>query len=260
MADDRTLHEAHLRELLDDASKPATLDVDRVLRRTRARRAPKLIATSAIGALALTGIIVVGVQSLPQTTSTGTFSESSIAEDQSAPEPEGTRDTPLGVSGGTMSDRAPADRVNLCEGPLAEVASHSAGLVAEAQFDAAPADGSPIEGIVRLTNTGTEPVTGYTPAVAAVTLSQDGTVLWHSSGPMILSLTTVDLAPGESLDYAASVTPVRCEVQDDTDGFRENLPALPAGTYEVSAILDFTADDATAPEFVTGPLTPLELR
>jgi hypothetical protein len=80
-----------------------------------------------------------------------------------------------------------------------------------------------------------------------------------------LSLTGVDLAPGESLEYTASFDAVECGPEDDgPDGFRADLPALAPGTYELSAAIDFAPDvpDPTEPalaDLVTGPRSVITL-
>ena len=49
----------------------------------------------------------------------------------------------------------------------------------------------------------------------------------------------VDLAPGQSMEYQASFTPVRCDASSDMpEGFSDDLPPLGAGDYQVSALLE----------------------
>jgi hypothetical protein len=159
----------------------------------------------------------------------------------------------------------PADRINLCGGPLAEVAPNPDGLVLSTAFPESSATGTgAIDGTVTLTNTGTQTVKGTTAASPAITVSQDGVVLWHSNGPMIMLAVVVDLAPGQSMNYRASFTPVRCGVGDDlADGFPDNLPALPAGGYQVSAAIDLSREGVNGSainELVTGPVQTVTLR
>jgi hypothetical protein len=131
--------------------------------------------------------------------------------------------------------------------------------VLTARFDDAAVGASSVEGIVTMTNEGSETVSGTTAASAAITLSQDGIVLWHSNGAMIDMAAVVDLAPGESMEYSASFVPVVCGVEDDlADGFRDDLPEAPAGTYQVSAAIDLTTDGAA--ELITGPATTVTLK
>ena len=72
------------------------------------------------------------------------------------------------------------------------------------------------------------------------------------SGPMIEMAAVVDLAPGESMEYAASFVPVVCAVEDDlAESFRDDLPPAPAGSYDVSALIDLSTDGNA--ELISGP-------
>jgi hypothetical protein len=102
-------------------------------------------------------------------------------------------------------------------------------------------------------------VTGYTAASPAITLAQNGVVIWHSNGPMIEMAREVTLAPGESLDYAAAFSPVICGVEDDLgESFRDGLPEAPAGDYQVSAAIDLMGDFNA--DLITGPSQTITLR
>ena len=170
-----------------------------------------------------------------------------------------------GAAGYDAIRRAPAERLNLCEGNLAELAPSVTSLVLTTTFpDGAPADGSSRMGTVTLTKTDTQRVSGTTGASPAITLSQNGTVLRHGNGPTIAMAMMVDLDPGGSLEYGALFTPVRCGVEDDmAESFRENLPALKAVTYEVSAAIDIMLDVPVngSSEFdpITGALESISL-
>ena len=90
-------------------------------------------------------------------------------------------------------------------------------------------------------------------------------MLWHSNGAMIAMATLVDLAPGASLTYPASFAPVTCSTEDDSAGsFRDDLPHLAAGDYQVSAALDLsrqgTDGSFLSTDLVTGPTSPVILR
>lgn len=261
--------ESDLRSFLQEAGPTSTrqrtpLDTSRVVRRARLRRLPKQIAIGGTCTLAVTGIAVASIQGLQladplSATPGGSASEGDAG---SVIEP----DFPIPIDDDAMG-HAPAERLNLCEGTLAEVAPSVTGLVLTTTFpDGAPADGSSVQGTVTLTNTGTQRVTGITGPFPAITLSQTGTVLWHSNGPTIATAmaTRVDLGPGEVLEYNAAFTPVRCGVEDDTaESFRENLPPLTAGTYEVAAAIDINLDvpvnGSYAFDLITGPLESVSL-
>jgi hypothetical protein len=116
-----------------------------------------------------------------------------------------------------------------------------------------------------MTNTGTDRVTGTTAARPAITLSKDGTVLWHSNGPTVMTVATVDLAPGASMSYPATFSPVRCSVDDDlAEGFPADLPSVDAGDYDVSAAIDVVRTDAAGTvlsnDLVTSPTAPITLQ
>jgi len=249
MATDNNIHK--LFNDSDDAGL-GSIDTQAVIRRSRARRRPAQFAIGGALVLALGGFGIAGLQVLgnnaPQATTAG--AESS----------EDTEISTLGDDAETgYIDRAPADKINLCTGTVAEVASSETGLTLTVDFADAPTGATSVEGTATLTNNGTEPVVGYTAASPAITVAQNGIVLWHSNGAMIAMAVDVDLAPGESLEYATSFQPVICGVEDDmAESFGEKLPPLPSGTYEVSAAIDVIGESAT--ELVTGPASTVTLK
>ena len=249
--------ENDLRRMLGAADAPNTIDTARVLARSRRRRLPAQFAAGTAGALVIAGVFVVGAQ-LAQPSQEQAASTMSDSAD-SAESPEASE---LSAGSGMQYDtdadgikRAPAEKINLCTGTLADVAPAESGLQLDLEFPrAATAGVGAVEGTVLLTNTSSSPVTGLTAAVPAITLSQEGIVLWHSNGPVDLSAVVVDLAPGETLSYPASFTPVRCDVTDDMgESFRPDLPAVAAGDYQLSALIDFMPDGVSALELVSGP-------
>ena len=250
--------ESDLRNLFATGSAPNTLDAKRVISRSRARRLPKQLSAGAVGALAVTGIGVAGFQSIP-------FSQSAVSTmDQSAGTSEAA---PEGSGDALMAKRIPAEQINLCGGGLAEVSSSFYGLQLDVAFpESVPAGTAPVVGAVQLTNLSDVRVTGSTAAGPAITLSQNGVVKWHSNGVMLMSIAAVDLAPGESLEYQASFTPVQCETADDLrESFRADLPPVAAGVYDLSALIYFSPDDAmvqtgtTELDLVSGPLAPVTI-
>ncbi len=253
-------NESDLRNLLGAQDVVSRLDPQRIVAQSRRRRLPRQIGAGVIGALAIAGFAVVAVPSLqnqPGAESTAESAGGSFASDNEA-----------GDTSASIIKRAPAERLNLCGAPLAEVAPSSLGLRLDVAFaQTALVGSSPVTGVVRLTNTSGVTVSGTTAATPAITVSQAGTTLWHSPSPGDLSAVTVNLAPGESLDYSATFVPVRCEPEDDaTEQFRPGLPPLPAGNYELSAALDFVSDlpptDSSTDELelVTGPRSAIVLQ
>lgn len=272
--------EADLAARLNDPSavRAPVIDSDAVLRRARRRRLPRQIAVGTVVSLAAVGIGVAGINGI------GSGSGASTTAGDAAALPESDIDQPADGSSGGVTDpdfdpgvdpgtapsdgisRAPAEKLNGCGGELAEVAPSATGLLLTTEFpDEAPADGGSIEGVVRMTNTGTTAVHGLTAAAPAITLSADGITLWHSNGAMIMSATMVDLQPGASLEYRADFAAVRCSAEDDgAERFRDGLPALPPGEYQVSAAIDFApsagSGEARALDLISGPLEPIELQ
>lgn len=247
--------EDDLRDMLGSATTPGPIDAGKVIARARARRLPRRIAVGAIGTLAVAAIAVVGIQTISRPPVISAMSQGAAA--------------PSAETGQALdaAKRAPADRINLCEGPLAAPAPSFSGLRLDVDFPTSiPVGTNPVEGTVTIVNTSSSRVVGTTAAGPAMTLSRDGIVIWHSNGPADQSATVVDLAPGESLEYPASFTPVRCAVQDDeAEHFRPDLPAVPAGNYELSAAIDFLPDAAMPQQatpgldLVTGPVAAIAI-
>jgi hypothetical protein len=251
----------------------SSVDPQEVIRRSRRRRLPRRIGMGSALSLAVVGIGIAGI------TSAGGFApgvstsadSSSLAESATTAEStepfsddasEADTSAPGLIEGGVPDagiSRAPAEKINLCGGALAEVAPAESGLQLTVDFPDATAGSTSVTGTAILTNTGSTSITGYSGATPAITLSRDGIVVWHSNGPTILSLVDITLAPGESLTYAASFTPVVCEVEDDLgESFRDSLPAASPGEYQVSAALDVSGDVGS--ELVTGPASTITLR
>jgi len=248
--------EPNLRDLFrGDGPALPEVDAAAVIRRSKRRRLPVQLAVGGTFVLAIGGLGVAGLQALGGShtaiSNVSTMSGGESTGDRAPADGRGA-ESAQGLEGGGAIKRAPADRINLCGGPVAEVAPNERGLVLAVDFPSSPVGTAQVMGTATLTNTGTEPVTGFTSPSPAITLSQGGTVLWHSNGPTILSLLDVSLAPGESLEFAASFTPVACTVDDDmAEAFRTDLPPVPAGDYQLSAAADVTVDGNA--ELVTGP-------
>ena len=248
--------EAELREQFhhgDRPSGPDAIDLDAVLRRSRARRRPQVLAVAVVSSLSALAIIVpVSVSvALGQT---GMFSASSgsavSAPDVKAPESlvgGATDGSANGSADGGAGGLAPAQKVNLCSGPLAELAPASNGLVLTvAPVEAAASDRS-IPATVTLTNTGATAFSGSASPYPILTLSRDGIVLWHSNGSVPSLAAIVELAPGASMSFATTFEPLVCGVADDErTTFRRDLPAAGPGSYGLSAILEVSANDGTS--------------
>lgn len=241
----------NIRHLFSAPQPEGAIDVAAVVRAARARRLPKVLGVTGVSVLAVGGIVLGGLQF------GGGVSPASDAAGTSAESPQSDG----GASAEMYSDtvkRLPAEKLNLCAAPVAQLDTMSGGLSLSVQFADAAAGTAPVEGTVTMTNTGVDAVTGYTGASPAITLTRDGLVIWHSNGPVPEIAREVNLAPGESMEYAASFTPVVCGVEDDlAESFRAGLPAAAPGDYQVSAAIDVMGEfDAL---LVTGPAQSITL-
>lgn len=114
-----------------------------------------------------------------------------------------------------------------------------------------------------MTNTGTTRANGTTSIQPFMTLSREGIVAWHSNGAIDSRGVLVDLAPGESISYPVSVTPVVCDATDElAQGFRDNLPPIGPGQIVLSAVIGFFPDSSSVGReiLVTGPPEIIELQ
>jgi len=227
-----------------------SIDTASVIRRSKARRLPLQIATGGALVLALGGVSIVGFQALGR--------QAPQAETSALSTEESAREASGGVTADSFSTPGSAETISRCAAPVSDIPPAPSGLELTVDFPNAKTGADYVEGTVQLTNNGTETITGYTAASPAITLSQDGIVKWHSNGAMIAIAIAVNLKPGESMEYGASFTAVECGADDELDaGFREKLPALPAGDYLVSAAIDVSDADTT--ELVTGPAQTVTL-
>jgi hypothetical protein len=236
---------------------PVRLDAGTIIRRSKARRLPAQIAVGSVFTLAIAGIGVAGVS--------GVFSQGAPASQESIGAAEDSKiNSPMTLE--SELSQSTAANLNLCGEQLADVAPHPKDLELIVGFPAeADRSGGSVRGVVTLVNNGTDRVSGVTAMSPAITLSQDGVVLWHSNGAMRAMAVVVDLEPGESMEYEGAFWPVHCETEDDlADSFGEGLPVLEPGVYELSAAIDLALQDgddaSTAPELITGPQASIELR
>lgn len=246
--------ESDLRDALEGVSpQTSRLDAAAVVRRARARRLPRQVAVASFAGLAVAGVVVVGASTLPRVMSTTTAADSAVEAPESA----------AGGSPSQYTVRPDESFANVCGEPTKPPPS-AGELVLNLTFpSSAAADGLPVDGVATLINAGSTRLTGSTPARPVITISRDGVTVWHSNGPLDQAGRLIDLAPGESVDFAVSFTPVECSAPDEIgDGFRGELPALGPGTYEVSAFLAFAPEGAmqSSMTFVGGPVRTIVLQ
>jgi len=251
------------------------IDLDAVVRRSRARRRPRVIAAAVAGSLAVVGIVVpvsisiAGTRTATSALDAGSSASAprSAADASGGPVHLGGESTNgSGASGsGSSIKRAPAEKLNLCTGTLATPAQADDGLVLTVSPVDAAATARDIPVTVTLTNTGSQWVTGSLSPFPTVTFSRDGVVLWHSNGAVPSLAQQLDLAPGASTSFDTVFEPVVCGVADDEQpSFRDELPAAGPGSYQLSAALDLIpaapdADGQVAAVLVTGPTSPVTL-
>jgi hypothetical protein len=152
-------------------------------------------------------------------------------------------------AGGSSAEKFFDSRVassNLCGMPTHITGPSLTGLELILGFpETAPADGHDIAGTVILTNSGTAHLNGTTAIAPVITVSRDGITVWHSNQVQGSQAVLIDLGPGESQSFDARFTPVECEPEDDErEQFRDDLPRLEAGRYEISAVMVFVPDTA----------------
>ncbi|MCU1514476.1 MAG: hypothetical protein JWO10_1566 [Microbacteriaceae bacterium] len=251
--------EKDLRDMLQraaDNAKPRDIDTGAVLRRSRRGHRAKQLVVGGATTLAVVGIGVAsvgGIRSIVQRPGPMNLAGGSAASSEAAPD---------GAAAPQLQKRAPAEKINLCGGQLAEVSPAASGLVLSVKFaNSAAASADSVSGAVTMTNTGTQRVSGTTAATPAITLSRDGITLWHSNGAMIMMAAVVDLEPGASMTYNASFVPVSCSTEDESaPSFRQGLEHVAAGDYQLSAAIDFSPDSTGgSAELVTSPLVGIHL-
>jgi hypothetical protein len=212
----------------------SSIDVESVLRRSRARRTPRVLAIAGVGVLAIGGMVVSGLQ---LSGGAGTASDAGGApttEIFELPADAGAADSAL-----DSTKRAAAETLNLCGASTAQVDTAATGLALTVDFPTSAIGSASVAGTVTLTNIGTDAISGFTAATPTLTLARDGIVVWHSNGPQIQLAREVALAPGESMQYEASFTAVVCTAEDDLrESFRDDLPPAPPGAYQLSAAID----------------------
>jgi len=267
-----------VRALLRNAEteqRGAGIDIGAVIRRTRRRRLP-MQAAAAAAVLAVVGLGAVGIEGIRVLGGTSGASDSASAPeapttaeesggDQSggAPATGDAEGLPGAESGAGGIRTAPLDRLNLCEGTVADVAPSDRGLETRVEFpDAVAAGSGSVSGTVQLVNSGAQRVIGVVTAGPVVTVARGDLVVWHTSSSTAGTALPVDLEPGETMLLTASFDPVACSVEDDLAGeFPDDLPDLEPGGYAVSAAVAFAPDlqslgggetPAGAAETVTG--------
>lgn len=226
--------ESDIRSSLRDGETPTILiDTDTVISRSKARRRPRQFAVGAIGGLAAVSILFAGITTFPRTnelTSAGVMAEDSNTrmEGDSGASPAESYLAPEGAA-------VP----QTCGALIPSTAASPYGLTLSIEIASPQSASGSAFGTVRLRNTSQMAVTGTTAAIPEVNLTRDGVSISHSPDAQILSVIPVNLQPGQSLEFAASIDIYDCTTID-TGGM------LDPGTYTVSTSLAFAPTDPAA--------------
>jgi hypothetical protein len=245
MADEPTL-----RHLFGDPPPAPTIDVSNVIRRSRSRRAPRILGAGALSVLAATTLVYAG------------FSGLSGLADSTASDAGGA--APMSESGVAGDEKnfsseslyAASSDLFRCGQPVFEIPENELGL--ELSVDvASPVEvtSASIDGTVTVTNGGDDPVSVVASTTPTLALTADGIVVWRSQAG--LTQRSLDLEPGDTFDYDVSFSPTVC-----VPNGAERSAALPAGEYELHAAIDVGTADGQSPgaPWASGPPQPLTLR
>ena len=237
-----------------DAAAPSPIDVDEVLRRSRAaRRSRRTALVSGVGAvaglLAVTGLVL-GLPGLRGPTAT---------DGQVALESAESSGVPPEAAEGTEGSRLVAPyEVNRCGAPAAPATDAATTPLAVA-VDAPsgpvrPGTSNPVA--ITVTNAGAEDVTGAIDLDAPLTVASSGVTVWQDGPVPDLPPLAITLAPGESVELQGSFETRSCD-PPDADGTSPTVaPALEPGEYGLSAVVSYTAPDGVH-SYLISPLAPV---
>ncbi|MER3389524.1 MAG: hypothetical protein RJQ01_05775 [Microcella sp.] len=241
---------ARLAEEAERSAPRSALDVDAIVRRSRARRRPALIGTGVVATVLIVGIGGLSVGALGSLVPNDlTAADTASTAEEAAVEQGGSPEMDGGEAADGGSALAPDWLQNRCgSAPVTPADVPDAGLLLEIDFPArATTADDRVEGTVRVTNTSGERVSGRVSSSPAITLASGGLTVWHTSGVAEQGERTIALDPGESREFAAVLRPLLCTIDDEvraSEGFDAGLAPLPPGEYAVSAVLDIVVDDA----------------
>ncbi|MEV1129777.1 hypothetical protein [Agromyces sp. NPDC049794] len=234
-----------------DAAAARPIDVDEVLRRSRAarrtRRTAVVSGVSAVaGVLAVTGLVL-GLPGLlgPTATDGQVALESTESSGGAAEDAEDSRLV------------APHE-VNRCGAPVAPATDAATSpLVVTVEAPIAPVrPGSSNPVTVTVTNVGADTVTGGIDLDAPLTVADSGITVSHQGAVPDLPPLPIALAPGGSAELEGSFETRTCAAADDDAEAASTLaPALASGDYALSAVVTYTAPDGVI-RYLISPLAP----
>ena len=235
----------------ENAPRAADIDVNAVVRASRARRQPRQWA---LGAMVVVAAVGIGGASIAAVTPPPGL----IAATEAADEESGDDLFSLESDGGALPDARVTEYD--CLQPLADADETPAPLRLEVRF--APTtvivDGA-ITGDVRLLNVGSSTVSVSADMSPFVTLSQNGLVLWRT--PVIASAAVNrELAPGDSIDFAVQLAAVVCDPSApgwplDSSG----LQIIAPGEYDLSATIGVAVGDDANWQTLESPRQTVQL-
>lgn len=248
-----------------DAATPRPIDVDAVLRASRARRRSRRTAIAGgVGAgaavLLIGGGIMTGLQGLQGLG--GPDSAQAPVTLESAESGEVAPDADDGAADDATGQRLVApEQVNRCGAPVAAPTDTATSPLAVAVEPAtAPVPpGTTSLAQVTITNAGTDVVEGTIDAVVPLTVAADGITVWHSGRREDLAPRPISLAPGESTALEGTFETRSCDEADEIGrSLPPDLPALAPGGYGVGAVVSFTAPDGVI-AYLVSPLAPVDV-
>ena len=247
--------ESDLRDLLrgPDPEGRGDIDLDAVLRRTRRRRRPRVIAAQALGSVAIVGVVGTAIFVGGPWADRGVMmtAEDAGAGAESADEESATAP----FADGDALRWSP----DLCGAPVTDPVG-SEGVTLEMSIVTIFEPGDRIPVTVTLRNDGPDPIVGTSASSPYVSFVRDGVVVWHSFATQDASARIVDLEPGESMTYEAFFDRVVCGTEDDLvmEDPEDPLPRAPSGDYELRAVIVVTTDAGPSILATSAPL-PLEI-
>lgn len=243
-----------------DAATPRQVDVDAVLRASRARRRSRRTAVvggvgAAAAALLIAGGVMAGLQGLGRPTAAEAPTTLQSAELSPGQAEDG------GDRGAADDLRFMApEQVNRCGAPVAvPTDAATSPLTVTVEVPPGPVEpGTTNPATVRVTNAGTEVVSGSLGGFAPITVAESGITVWHS-GPGEGPARQISLVPGQSTVLEGTFETRFCAEGDDLGGgLPARLPGLEPGEYGVSAIVPFTTPDGVF-TYLVAPLAPLSV-
>lgn len=198
---------ARLAEEAERGAPLAAIDVDDVIRRTRARRRPALIGVGGLAIVAIVGLGGLGITGLGAMPA----SDFTTADDAGGGEVGAAEAQDGAVVELEDAQRGPHGLVPDCGSPLPDPAELlDAGLTLTLDIPArASAREASIAGIARLTNTLETPVSGVISAPPNVVLSRDGVIVSRTAGPTMLEQFTLE--PGDVREFTTVLAVVECD-------------------------------------------------